>query len=259
MIKENAMKKGFKEGKKYLGTFLKMTDPSIVEILKYAGFDCIIIDNEHSQMNKESMVNLVRTADLCGINPIVRVRENSRSMILQAMDSGAYGIMVPETSTKEEVELVISRTKYAPEGGRGYTASQRAAGYGNFEPAAYAKFANENTMTIVYCETMQGLDNLEEMISVPGLDMLWIGPMDLSQALGFTGNPKHPEVLKTMDHIIETCLKAKVAVGTIAPNPAEAAALFDKGVQLISLSSDQGMISSSAKTFRKELESALGR
>ena len=258
MLKPNIMKSGLREGKKFLGTFVKMGDPSIVEILKYAGFDCVIVDNEHSQMSKSYMVNLVRTADLSGIIPIVRVRENSRSMILQAMDCGAYGIMVPETSSREEVELVISRTKYAPIGDRGYTASQRAAGYGLMNPAEYAAFANDNTMTIVYIETKPAIDNIDEMLAVPHLDMIWIGPMDLSQALGVTGQPKHPEVLKAMDYIIDKCLAAGKPVGTIAPNPQEAAALYDKGVQLISISSDQAMISYAAKAFKAELSRFLG-
>ena len=135
MIRENPLKRGLHEGKKYLGTFVKMSDPSIIELLKYSGFDCVIIDNEHSQMGKDAMTGLVRTADLCGIVPIVRVRENSRSMILQGLDAGAYGIMVPETNTADEVSLVISRAKYAPIGNRGYTASQRSAGYGNMDAA----------------------------------------------------------------------------------------------------------------------------
>jgi len=259
MIRENVMKQGLHEGKKYLGTFIKMTDPSIIELLKYSGFDCVIIDNEHSQMNKESMANLVRTSDLCGITPVVRVRENSRSMILQGLDAGAYCIMVPETNTAEEVSLVISRTKYAPIGDRGYTASQRAAGYGNMDAAEYATFANENTMTIVYCETKLALDNLDEMLRVPHLDMMWIGPMDLTQALGVTGNPKHPVVVEAMDMIIRKSKEANIPVGTIASNVADAAMLYEQGVQLISLASDQAMIQIMAKQFRRELKGALDR
>jgi 4-hydroxy-2-oxoheptanedioate aldolase len=259
MIKVNTMKRGLKEGRKYLGTFVKMTDASVVELLKYSGFDCVIIDNEHSQMGKDGMVNLVRTADLCGITPIVRVRENSRSMILQALDAGAYGVMVPETSTAEEVSLVVSRTKYAPLGDRGYTASQRASGYGNMDAAEYAAFANDNTMTIVYCETKQAIDNLDKMLRVPHLDMMWIGPMDLTQALGVIGKPKDPIIQEAMTMIIRKSKEAGVPVGTIASNVADAAELYDQGVQLISIASDQAMIQFAAKQFARELGSALGR
>jgi len=253
------MKQGLLKGKKYIGTFIKTGDPSVVELLKYNGFDCVIIDNEHSQMSKETMVNLVRIADLCGITPIVRVRENNRSMILQALDAGAYGIMVPETNTVKDVSLVISRTKYAPQGDRGYTASQRAAGYGNMNAAEYAAFANENTMTVAYCETKLALENLDEMLKVPCLDMMWIGPMDLSQALGVTGDSKHPLVLDAMSVIIDKCKEAGVAVGTIANSTDEAIKLYNQGVQLVSLSSDQGMIQFASKCFMGELKSTLAK
>ena len=114
-------------------------------------------------------------------------------------------------------------------------------------------------MTIVYCETVQALDNLDEMLKVPHLDMMWIGPMDLTQALGVTGNPKHPAVLEAMDMIISKCITAGVPVGTIASSIEDAAALYRKGVQLISLLSDQGLMQFAAKKFTRELQSALGR
>jgi 4-hydroxy-2-oxoheptanedioate aldolase len=117
----------------------------------------------------------------------------------------------------------------------------------------YARMTNENVMVIVYVETAEGLENLEEMLKVPNIDVMWIGPMDLSQVLGVTGNAKHPKVLAAMDDIIAKCKKAGVAVGTIAPNAKEAQELIDKGVQFISLSSDQAMIAYAGKQFMKEL------
>lgn len=253
MIRTNPLKSGLKEGKKYLGTFAKIPDPSIVELFSLAGFEFFIIDNEHSQMSKESMVNLLRAADISGIVPIVRVRENSRAQILQALDAGALGVMVPETSTAAEVKHVVDSSYYTPLGNRGYTASSRAAGYGSLDPALYAQRANENIMTLVYCETREGIENLEAMLAVPGVDVLWIGPMDLTQALGVIGQPRHPQVLEAMNRIIETCRGAGVAVGTIAPDVETAAGLFDRGVQLIGLSSDQAMILSAGRRFVTEL------
>jgi len=253
MIRTNPLKSGLRAGKSYIGTFAKITDASVVELFAFCGFDYFIVDNEHSQMSKESMVNLLRAADISGIVPIVRVRENSRSQILQALDAGALGIMVPETSTVAEVSHVIDSALYAPEGSRGYTASNRAAGYGNMDAAEYAKKANENVMTIVYCETMEAIKNLDEMLAVPNLDVLWMGPMDLSQALGVTGRPKHPKVVAAMDDIIARCKKAGIAAGTIAADAETTRDLLDRGVQLIGLSSDQAMIVKAGKRFLKEI------
>lgn len=253
MIRENPIKKGLKEGKSYIGTFAKMTDPSTVEIMSLIGFDFFIIDNEHTHMSKESMLALLRAADISGIIPIVRIRQNNRSMILQSLDAGGLGVMVPETSTKEEVQELVDNAYYYPMGNRGFSPSHRAAGYGFMNGTEYAKMANENVMTIAYCETALGLKNLDEMLSVPNLDVMWIGPMDLSQALGVIGDSKHPKVQEAMKMIIEKCKKAHVAVGTIAPNAEETKRLLDMGVQFIGLSSDQAMIAYAGKQFMREL------
>ena len=253
MIRVNPVKKGLKEGKAYIGTFIKLTDPSVVEIISMTGFDFFIVDNEHSHMSKESMENLVRTADISGIVPIVRVRQNNRSMILQCLDAGSLGVMVPETSSREEVECMIDDALYAPLGHRGFSPSHRAAGYGFMNGADYARMANENVMTIAYCETAKALDNLEEMLAVPNLDVMWIGPMDLSQALGVMGDSKHPKVQAAIDEIIRKSKAAGVAVGTIAANAEEARSLIDRGVQFIGLSSDQAMISYAGRQFMREL------
>ncbi len=253
MIRANPLKAGLKAGKPYIGTFAKMTDASVVELFALCGFDYFIVDNEHSQMSKESMLGLLRAADISGIVPIVRVRENSRAQILQALDAGALGIMVPETSSVAEVEHVIDSALYAPEGSRGYTASSRAGGYNTMDAAAYARMANENVMTIVYCETLAAIENLDAMLAVPNLDVMWMGPMDLSQALGVTGQPKHPKVVAAMDDIIARCKKAGVAVGTIAGDAATTQDLLRRGVQLIGLSSDQAMILDAGKRFLKEI------
>lgn len=254
MIRENPIKKGLKEGKSYIGTFVKMTDPSSVEIISMAGFDFFVIDNEHTHMSKETMVALLRAADISGIVPIVRIRQNNRSMILQSLDAGGLGIMVPETSTRRDVEELVSNAYYAPLGNRGFSPSHRAAGYGFMDGAEYARRANENVMTIAYCETALGLENLDEMLKVPNLDVMWIGPMDLSQALGVIGDSRHEKVQAAVWTIIEKCRKAHVAVGTIAANAAETKRLLDMGVQFIGLSSDQAMIAYVGKQFMKELK-----
>ncbi len=253
MIRKNPIKKGLKEGKSYIGTFAKMTDASVVELFSFCGFDYFIVDNEHSQMSKESMVNLLRASDISGIVPIVRVRENSRAQMLQALDAGALGIMVPETGSEADVRHVIGSALYAPEGTRGYTASSRAAGYGTMDAAEYARTANENIMTLVYCETVEAIDNLDSMLAVPGLDVLWIGPMDLSQALGVTGHPSHPKVVAAMDDIIARCKKAGIAVGTIASDAEVTRNLLERGIQLVGLSSDQAMIVGHGRKLLREI------
>jgi 4-hydroxy-2-oxoheptanedioate aldolase len=251
MIRENKVKKMLKEGKNVIGTFVKMTDPCTVELITNAGFDALVIDNEHTSMSKETMVSLIRCADATGIVATVRVRENSRAEILQALDAGALGVMVPETSTKEEVELVVSRTKYFPLGNRGYSASQRSANYGHMNAREYSQLENANTMVVVYCETAEAIKNLDEMLSVPDVDVMFVGPFDLSQALGHIGEPGHPEVLEAIDKICKKTRAAGKAAGIISPNAEATKKLFDQGFQYVMVGSDQNFIQNMGKQIIK--------
>jgi 4-hydroxy-2-oxoheptanedioate aldolase len=254
MIRENNVKRALKEGKTVIGTFIKMTDPCTVELIANAGFDFVAIDNEHTTMNRETMVNLIRAADAADIVATVRVRENSRAQILQALDAGAFGVMIPETSSKEEVELVVNRTKYAPVGNRGYSASQRSANYGNMNPTEYSKLSNENTMVVVYCETAEAIRNLDDMLTVKGVDVVFVGPFDLTQALGVIGEPGHPKVLAAIEMIVKKVQAAGKAAGIIAPNATVAKRLIEQGFRYIVLGSDQAFIQGMGRTYINELK-----
>ncbi len=254
MIRENKLKKMLKEGKSVIGTFVKSNDPAIVEVLGFSGFDFIIIDNEHTAMNKENMVNLIRTAELSGIEPVVRVRENSAAEILQALDAGASGVQVPQVDTKEQAISVVERVKYAPLGKRGYAASQRSAGYGFMNAKEYAQRSNENTLVVCYCETFEAVENLDEIVRVENLDVIFMGPFDLSQAYGVTGEPNHPVVQEKIALITKKVISAGKTVGIIASDAAQAQKWIDMGIRYICLSSDFGMIASLGKQFMKELK-----
>jgi 4-hydroxy-2-oxoheptanedioate aldolase len=253
MIKENKVKKMLKEGKSVIGTFVKMTDPCTVELITNAGFDVIVIDNEHTAMSKETMVSLIRCADATGIVPTVRVRENSRAEILQVLDAGSFGVMVPETSSKQEVKLVVERAKYAPLGNRGYSASQRAANYTHMGAQEYAAMENANTMVVVYCETAEAIKNLDEMLSVDGVDVMFVGPFDLTQALGVIGQPNHPKVLEAIDMIVRKTRAAGKAAGIIAADAERARKLIEQGFQYIIVGSDQVFIQNMGKRLIKEI------
>jgi 4-hydroxy-2-oxoheptanedioate aldolase len=253
MIRENRIKKGLKQGKSYIGTFAKIADPCVIEIFSYIGFDFVIVDNEHTQMNKESMVNLVRTAGNSDIVPTIRIKNNDPVEILQALDSGALGVQVPMTETRETVQMVADSAKYAPLGNRGYSASHRAGAYGFMDATKYAQLANENTMVAVYCETKKAMDNLEEIVKVDQVDIIFIGPFDLTQALGVIGQPRHPLVLEAIAEITKKTRAAGKAVGIISSDAPMTKQWLDMGIQYIALSSDQAMIGYAGRQFMKEL------
>jgi 4-hydroxy-2-oxoheptanedioate aldolase len=255
-LRKNAVKKALKEGKVCIGTFVKMSDPSSVEILGLAGFDFFVLDNEHVAMNREAVTNLLRASDISGIVPIVRVRENTPVEIMQALDAGALGVQVPNVDTYEEAKLAVESFKYAPKGSRGFAPTHRAAAYGFMDKLEYIRMANEEILTIIHCETMKSFENLDKILKLEELDVVFIGPMDLSQSLGadIIGRDNHPRLLEVIDSIIEKVTRAGKTVGTVASSPEAAKKLVEKGVKYIPVSSDQGMIGQVAKKIISELK-----
>lgn len=255
MIRENPVKKKLKEGKTVFGTFVKTTDPSVVEILGAVGMEFFIIDSEHVAFNPETVTDLVRASDLTGIVPVVRVREATAVNIMQALDTGALGYHAPNVDTWEQAKVAVDAGRYAPLGNRGFAPSHRGAGYSLMDTQEYIDLANSQVLTVIHCETMESLSNLDEILKLPELDVVFIGPMDLSQSLGreVMGRRNHPRLLAAIDEIIEKVNRAGKAVGTVAGNIEAARELMEKGVRYIPISSDQGMIASAAQNIVKEL------
>ncbi|SKC36334.1 HpcH/HpaI aldolase family protein [Maledivibacter halophilus] len=252
MMRENKVKKIIKEGGYVVGTFVKFSDPSISEILGLIGYDFFVLDNEHVSMNKESMVNIIRGADATDIVPIVRVRKNEDVEVLQALDSGALGVQVPNVDTAKQAKDLVSYVKYTPVGKRGFSPSVRAAHYGMLDKKEYVKAANENTLIVSHCETVECVNNLDEILKIPEIDVIFIGPMDLSQSLGVIGDAAHPKVIKCIDTIIEKTKEAGKAVGIVS-SPAKAHEYIKRGVQYLLVSTDQGMIISTGKQVIKDI------
>lgn len=254
MIRENRIKQRLKSGGDVVGAFAKITDPSAVEVLGLAGFDFFVLDNEHVAMNRESMVAILRAAELSDIVPVVRVRENRAVEMLQALDAGAMGVQVPHVNTKEDALHVVQSVKYAPLGHRGFASSHRAGAFGFLDPIQYVQQSNEQTLVACYCETLAAIENLPEIVQVDGLDVVFIGPWDLTQSLGFIGQLDHPDLRRHIDTIIDTTRAAHKAAGIIASDAADARQWFDRGVQYVTISSDLGMLAAQAKQFLKELK-----
>lgn len=241
-MRKNMLKEKIRSGGSAVGTFVKLTDPAVPELLALAGFDFFVLDTEHVAVDREQLTNIVRAADAAGITPIVRVRENQQVEILQNLDLGYAGVQVPNVDTAQEARDLVSYVKYTPLGVRGLSPSVRACDYGTCGVQEYIDEANDNTMVISHCETKTCVENLDEVLKVKGIDVIFIGPMDLSQSYGVPGNTADPEVKAAIETAITKTLAAGKAAGTTAASPEAAKALIAKGVQYILLASDQGMI-----------------
>lgn len=198
-------------GKKPLfGMFVGFPSPAIVEMCGHAGFDFVVLDTEHGPADIETVEHLIRAARCANVIPIVRTYENH---ILRMLDLGASGIQVPMVSTAEQARRIVAAAKYPPVGQRGAAFSPRASGYGFFGGPPHVKTSNEGTAVILMIETREALDNLDEILKVPGVDALFIGPNDLSFALGHPGQMGHPEVAAAIEGAIKKIAATKVAPG----------------------------------------------
>lgn len=241
-MRQNKLKERIVRGESVIGTFVKINDPLVVEVLALAGFDFFVLDNEHVAMDREQLTNIVRAAEAFGITPLVRVRENQQVEILQNLDLGYMGVQVPNVDTPEQARRMVASVKYTPLGVRGLSPSVRACNYGTCKVPEYIEAANANTMVVSHCETGECVKNLDEILKIDGIDVIFIGPMDLSQSLGCPGDTGCELVKSTIDTIFEKVGKSGKAIGTVAGNVDAARKLIERGAQYILLSSDQGMI-----------------
>ena len=234
------LKESLKAGNPALGPFVNVNSGALIEIAAIAGFDFVIIDTEPGPLDIPAAEDLCRSAKGAGITPIVRVRENDAPQILRALDIGAAGVQVPQICTKADAQAVVQAAKYVPVGMRGVSPYTRAARYFADGGAIFDRL-NEEQMIIVHIEGVECLENLSEIITVEGLDVIFLGPSDLSQSLGIPGQVHDPRVVDRMQEAAEQINGAGLSVGTFADNPETAKKGIDAGVRYVSLSVDTGI------------------
>jgi 4-hydroxy-2-oxoheptanedioate aldolase len=242
MLRKNNVKKALKEGKTVYGSFVQISSPAVVEILAHAGFDFVIIDTEHASFSMETAETLVRAAQLHDICPVIRVTDNDPSKIMRALDTGAYGVHIPHVSSRSDAEAIVKAARYAPEGERGACPYVRAADYSAFNQEQYFSIANENTLVIALIEGIDGVNNIDEILSVPGIDVIFLGPYDLSQSLGLIGQIDHPRVMEELSKVISKAQSKNIVVGTFVDTLERAYRWQNLGAQFIAYSLDVGLL-----------------
>lgn len=253
-MKKNNLKKTLQDNKVVFGPFLKITDPAVVEIMGFAGFDFVIIDEEHGPISVENAQNMIRAAESVNITPVIRVGNNDEALILRALDIGAQGIEIPQINSRSDAVRAVKSVKYSPQGERGVCRYVRAANYSSMDKFEYFKSANDETMIIAHIEGVEGINNLDEILSVSGIDVIFIGPYDLSQSLGIPGEVNHSLVVEKMKEVISKCNKKKIAVGTFADDVETAKSWISLGVQYMAFSVDVGIFYETSKNILNKLK-----
>lgn len=250
-MKHNIVKARLVNSQPVLGVLSNTPDPTVAELCGFSGLDFYMIDGEHSPVTTAQVQDIVRACEVSGITPLARVRSNDPKLILQFLDAGVMGIMMPGVKTADDVRALVAAVKYPPLGVRGF-APMRAAQYllGEVSQGDYVQFANEQILVLPQIEDKEAVENLDEMLAVDGVDGFVIGPRDLGMSMGYYDGPGHDEVRKTIGNVVERIRKAGLVVGTTAATGDQARALVDRGV-LFCLNSVAGMIKSATAEFMK--------
>lgn len=227
-------------GATVLGPFVNLASPALVEIAALAGFDFLVLDMEHAPMDVATIETLCRTADSVGIAPIVRVAARDPVHILRALDLGPAGVQVPHVSTPQEAEAVVEAARYAPLGSRGMSPYTRAGRYFSAGGATTERL-NREQLVAIQVEGLEGIEKLDEIVRVEGLDIVFIGPYDLSQAIGIPAQVWDPRVQDRMSEAVEVINAAGLTAGTYADFPEGARHWLGTGVRYMCLSVDAGI------------------
>jgi 2-keto-3-deoxy-L-rhamnonate aldolase RhmA len=212
---------------------MPVPSPQLIEVSAVAGFDFVLIDNEHGPLAAETAYTMVLAAEASGITAIARVGNRDKQEVLKYLDIGVQGIMSPQIHTAEAAENAVAATKFVPRGTRGL-AGGRAFGFGVGEaPSAAAKRLNDEMLTLVQFEHVDALDELEQIVRTPDLDVLFVGPNDLAQSLGYPGEPGRAEVTEVADRAVAVAKAAGVKTGTTAFSPEAAHAALARGFDMV--------------------------
>lgn len=251
------LKTNLQQGKLSLGTWITLGHAGIAEIFARAGFEWLVVDLEHSTISIEQAGELIRTIDLAGAAPLVRLTSNDVNQIKRVMDAGAHGIVVPNVNTPQEAKDAVAATRYAPSGHRGVglaRAQRYGPGFGD-----YLEWQKDGPVVIVQIEHISALDHLEDIFAVPGVDGFIIGPYDLSCSMGMPGEFERPEFIAAMQRILAAGLKAGCPAGLhiVEPDPVRLRQVIDEGYRFIAYSVDIRMLDVSARVgvqIGKEME-----
>src|SRR5262245_45423160 len=252
-ITENPVKKALKEGKVVIGATVTAANPDVAATLAGAGFDFLWIEMEHSPLTLETVRSMILATRGLKAMPFTRVPVNELWMAKRVLDIGSLGVIFPFTSTRELAEQAVKACKYPPQGLRGFGAGMAASRWG-MSGSDYAKFANENVLVVVIIEQKLAVDNIEQIASVPGVDVLFIGVNDLSFSLGVGGKTNDPMVEEAVSKVLAAGKKHNIPVGYPAGNPDEINKRIAQGFRFFQASSDLGMMAAGARDVLSKIQ-----
>ena len=245
----NTLKNRLKSGEVVYGTMLQeMVNPTAAQIFKRAGFDFFMIDCEHGPYDQGTVREILRVGRLEEICPLVRIRNLDYSLAAGFLDAGAMGLMLPRVEKVSDTETLVSYMKYPPIGVRGLSSDAPHSDYRFGDLAEFIEVQNQDTLVIAQIERKIAVENLEEILSVNGVDVALIGPEDLSLSYGMPGQTTHPDVVGAIQRVIDVCSSLGVAPGIHMGNLDRLKEWREKGMRMIMYNSDLGFLFEGAES-----------
>jgi 2-keto-3-deoxy-L-rhamnonate aldolase RhmA len=234
MFQKNLLKEKMARGQVCIGNMFPFDSTGFVELIGKCNIDFVTFDSEHGPLDYSQIEDLTRACELNGITPLCRIPSPRPEIILRTMDAGVMGIVCPHVKSKDIAEQIVTYVKYPPQGKRGLAMTARAPGYSGMIVEDYIKEANEETMVIIQIEDPEGVDNLESILSVKGIDAVFLGRADLTLSMGYQGNVKAPEVQEAIEKVVTITSKHGIQL-MVATDEVEGIYWINRGAKLLSM------------------------
>lgn len=238
MLRRNFLKEKLESGKTVIGTWAVIPSPITADIIASTGIDFIIIDAEHGPLNFETAQNMVIACESRNVSPVMRLGSVSEANILRALDIGVHCLQIPNISTVEEAKKLIRNVKYPPEGNRGFSPFTRAGNYSIESAKELTKAANENVLVAIHIEGREAIENIDTVIKIKGIDIIFLGLFDISKSMGIPGDVTNPKLLEIVEQLTQKINKSGKYPGTIVNNIGQLRHYLEMGVRYITYSVD---------------------
>lgn len=250
-MRQNRIRDKWQRGEAVVNGWLSMPSSLSAEVMAHAGWDSLTIDMQHGAIDYSSLLPMITAIYTSHTAALVRVPWLDPGIIMKALDAGADGVICPMVNTRAEAEAFVSAMRYPPEGTRSY-GPVRASIHGG---SNYYRAANASVLAIAMIETREALGNLNDILSVPGLDALYVGPADLSLSLGYAPgfDREEPEIVAALDEILSAAARHKVVPCIHNRSAAYAKRMIAKGFRLVTISSDLRMMANAAEAALRDV------
>ena len=257
-MRSNAMRQALDQGKTVFGTMIQeVRTPAIMEVMATAGCDFVFVDMEHGAFNMETVADMIKVGRLAGVTPLVRVPNDQYHLVARVLDAGAQGVMIPRVEERSRVEQVASWCRYPPEGCRGCSILKGHTDYRPEPMSEFTKQVNRENLLILQIERKAAVQDIDNLLSVPGVDAALLGPNDLALSLGIPNDIAHPLMVESIERVVQACDRRGIPSGIHVKSLEVLKTWMAKGMRIIVYSTDLSFLLSGARDGLKVLREAI--